>query len=255
MAEVEYSVEGNIASIVINRPEKMNAMTNAMYEAIGQGFIAAEQDEAVRCVIVTGVGDRAFSAGHDLLELGRGGGRGGWQPYRPRRFDNGLQCSKPLIAAINGYCLAGGLELALCCDIRIAVEHAQFGCPEVKWAILHGYGALRLPSMVGMSNAMYMLLTGEFVEAATALRMGLVSHVVPREQLMTTVRTVADRIAANGPLAIRLTKELAYRGRELPLFDGLRLYQEYSRLASSSSDARDGTKAFGERRVPAFTGA
>ena len=252
--EIEYKVDGHIASLTINRPEKMNAMTDAMYAAVGQAFVAAENDDHVRCMIVTGAGDRAFSAGHDLLELNEPGRGGGWRPFRPRRFDTGLPCSKPMVAAINGYCLAGGMELALACDIRIAAEHAQFGAPEVKWAILHGYGALRLPDMIGMSNALFLLLTGEFIDAHTALRMGLVSHVVPKEELAETVRSIAERICANGPVAVQMTKELAYRGREVSLEDGLRLYQEYSRAVYASQDAREGTSAFAERRRPNFTG-
>ncbi len=253
MSEVEYAVAGRIATITINRPERMNAMTNVMYEDISAGFRSADSDPAVRCVVVTGAGGRAFSAGHDLYEMGgpRGPG-GGWQPYRPRRFDNGMECAKPTLAAVDGYCLAGGMELALFCDIRIASERSQFGSPEVKWNILHGYGALRLPDFIGMSNTMYLLLTGDFIDAQTALRAGLVSHVVPHEELMTTAYAIAERVASNGPSAARLIKELAYRGRDVPLHEGLRLYKEYSRISSSSPDAREGTTAFAEKRAPVF---
>jgi len=256
MAEVEYEVRGRIATITLNRPERMNAMTNAMYEAISDGFRRAEADREVRCVVVTGTGGRAFSAGHDLYEMG--GGRGaaaGWQPYRARRFDNGMECAKPTLAAIDGYCLAGGMELALFCDVRVASDRSQFGSPEVKWNILHGYGALRLPDIIGMSNTMYLLLSGEFIDAQTALRVGLVSHVVAPDELMPTAYALAERIAGNGPSAARLIKELAYRGRDLPLQEGLRLYKEYSRIASASADAREGTTAFAEKRVPAFQDA
>lgn len=249
--EILYSKDGRIANIAINRPERMNAMTGAMYEAIGEGFRAAEADPEVRCVIVTGTGNRAFSAGHDLYEMGNGNRRP-WQPFRARRFDNGLECAKPTIAAVNGFCLAGGMELALFCDIRIAAESAQFGSPEVKWNILHGYGALRLPDIIGMSNTMYLLLTGDFIDAATALRVGLVSHVVPQEDLMGTAQAVAERVAGNGPSAARLIKELAYRGRDLPLHEGLRLYKEYQAISSASPDNEEGTRAFAERRAPDF---
>lgn len=256
MSEVLYDKDGMIAQITVNRPERMNAMTGAMYQAISDGFRAAEADHAIRCVIVAGAGNRAFSAGHDLHELGRGGGgRGGWQPYRARRFDDGLECSKPTIAAVNGYCLAGGLELALFCDIRIASEAAQFGSPEVKWNILHGYGALRLPDIIGMSNTMYLLLTGEFIDAQTALRAGLVSEVVADDELMGAARRIAERICSNGPSAARLIKDLAYRGRDLPVSEGLRLYKEYQRIASSHPDNREGTTAFAEKRAPQFTDA
>ncbi len=251
MSEVEYTVEGHIGRLTLNRPEKLNAMTDAMYASIGEAVREAERDREVRAVIVTGLG-RAFTSGHDLNELAEGGRGRGWQPYRPQRFDNGLQCSKPLIAAVNGYCLAGGMELALFCDIRIASTEAQFGAPEVKWGILHGYGALRLPDIVGMSNAMQLLLTGEFIDAETALRTGLVSELVEPDELLPRAEAIAEQIASNGPIAVRLIKELAYRGRELPLAGGLRLYQEYSRVANASSDSREGTRAFVEKREPEF---
>ena len=159
-----------------------------------------------------------------------------------------------MIAAINGYCLAGGLELALYCDIRICDTTAQFGCPEPRWGILHGYGALRTPGLVGTSDAMRLLLTGEFIDAEEALRIGLVSQVVEPADLISTANEMAAKIAVNSPLAIRLTKELARRGRDMSLADGLRLYQEYSRLAFSSDDAREGTRAFAERRDPEYQG-
>lgn len=128
--EIRYEVQGSIAEITINRPEKMNAMTDPMYAAIGEAIQQAEDDSDVRCIVVTGAGERAFSAGHDLLEFAEAGD---WRPWRPDRFDTGLECRKPTIAAVNGYCLAGGLELALFCDIRLAADTAQFGCPEVRW--------------------------------------------------------------------------------------------------------------------------
>ena len=252
--EVTYEVDGDVATLTVNRPEKMNAMTDAMYAAIGEAVRAAEGDREVRAMIVTGAGNRAFSAGHDLVELADRAEGLGWQPWRGRRFDNGLESPKPLIAAINGYCLAGGLELALFCDIRIATPSAQFGAPEVKRGILHGYGALRLPEIVGSSNAMELLLTGDFIDAETALRSGLVSRVVPEAELLPTARSIAETIASNAPIAVRLIKELAVRGRELPLADGLRLYQEYSRFASASDDAREGTRAFIEKREAEFKG-
>ena len=250
--EIRYDIQDHIAQITIDRPDKMNAMTDAMYAQIGDGIRQADTDPAVRVLIITGTG-RAFSAGHDLLEFGEGGSS--WQPWSPDRFDVGLECSKPTIAAVNGYSLAGGLELALFCDIRIADDTAQFGCPEVKWAILHGYGALRLPGMIGLSDAFWLLFSGDFIDAPEALRLGLVSKVTTPDQLLPTARALAERIAANGPMAIRLTKELAVRSRDLSLGDGLRLYQEYSRLAFASDDAREGIASFAERRDPNYEGS
>ncbi len=248
MDEVTYEISERVASIGLNRPEKLNAMTDAMYAAIGAAVREAEGDPEVRCIVISGSG-RAFTSGHDLGEFA---GRSEWRPWRPERFDNGLECAKPVIAAVQGYCLAGGLELALFCDIRIADETAQFGCPEVRWGILHGYGALRLPGLIGGSDAMRLLLTGEFINAAEALRIGLVSEVVAPERLASRARELAAAIAANGPAAIRMTKELAQRGRDASLADGLRIYQEYSRIAFGSEDAREGLTAFAERRDPQY---
>lgn len=254
MADIEYTVEAPIARLTVNRPAKMNAMTDDMYAAIGDAVRSAEADPEVRAVVVTGAGDRAFSAGHDLAELADRGDPADWQPWRGLRFDQGLQCSKPLIAAVNGYCLAGGLELALFCDIRIATPSAQFGAPEVTRGILHGYGALRLPDLVGMSHALEMLTTGEFVDAERALQIGLVNRVVEADELLAEAERIAQTIASNAPIAVRLIKELAYRGRELPIADGLRLYQEYSRVANASEDAHEGTRAFVEKRDAEFQG-
>ncbi len=250
MDEIGYSVDGHIASVTLLRPEKLNAMTDEMYRAIGEALKQADADPEVRCVILSGSG-RAFSSGHDLLEFGE---RQAWMPWAGDRFDIGLETAKPIIAAINGYCLAGGLELALYCDIRICDTTAQFGCPEPRWGILHGYGALRTPGLVGSSDAMRLLLTGEFIDAAEALRIGLVSKVVEPSELIATANDMAAKVAVNSPLAIRLTKELARRGRDMSLSDGLRLYQEYQRLAFSSNDAREGTRAFAERRDPEYQG-
>ena len=239
-----------MASVRLLRPEKLNAMTDEMYHAIGAALREADADPQVRCVVLSGSG-RAFSSGHDLLEFGE---RGSWMPWSGARFDNGLENAKPIIAAITGYCLAGGLELALYCDIRICDTTAQFGCPEPRWGILHGYGALRTPGLIGSSDAMRLLLTGEFIDSAEAHRIGLVSQVVEPAELLDAANAMAEKIAVNSPLAIRLTKELARRGRDMSLPDGLRLYQEYQRLAMSSDDAREGTRAFAERREPKYEG-
>lgn len=248
MDEISCEVDGQIALIRLNRPEKLNAMTDEMYQAIGAAVREVDADPAVRCMIISGSG-RAFTSGHDLSEFSSSRE---WHPWRPERFDNGMECSKPVIAAIHGYCLAGGLELALFCDIRIADETAQFGCPEVRWGILHGYGALRLPGLIGGSDAMRLLLTGTFINAVEALRIGLISEITPPDDLLPRARGIAEAIAANGPAAVRMTKELAQRGRDTSLADGLRMYQEYSRQAFTSDDAREGLAAFAERRIPRY---
>jgi enoyl-CoA hydratase/carnithine racemase len=204
--------------------------------------------------VIPGAGDRAFTAGADLVRM-HGTAEGAevhWEAMRATRFDLGLEIQKPLIAAVNGYCLAGGLELALVCDIRVASENAQFGCPEVKWNLLHGFGAQRLPDIVGLSNAMYLLLTGSFIDAREAHRIGLVQEVVAPEQLLSRVYELAATICANGPMAVRMTKELALRSRDLTLPDGIRLYQALNRLVELSDDLEEGTRAFAEKRAPNF---
>jgi E-phenylitaconyl-CoA hydratase len=225
-----------------------------MYERISAHLRDIDERDDVRVGIVTGTGDKAFSAGADLVGVhgDTQASQVGWSATRPTRFDLGLPVQKPLIAAVNGYCLAGGLELALVCDIRIAADGATFGCPEVKWNLLHGYGAQRLPEIVGLSNALYLLLTGSFIDAFEAHRMGLVQEVVPAGRLMERASELARTICANAPMAVRMTKELALRSRELSLADGIGLYQTMNRLIELSEDLEEGTRAFAERRAPSF---
>src|SRR5437763_8466589 len=162
-------------------------------------------------------------------ELGAGSH---WTPWRPRRWDLGLAVAKPLVAAVDGYAVARGLELALFCDIRIATPRSQFGCPEIKWNLIHGFGALRLPRIVGLSNAMLLLMTGDFIDASEALRIGLISRIVEPSELMAEAQRLAEAIAEKASNAVQMTKELALRGLEGTLEQNLRLYHEYmARLA------------------------
>jgi E-phenylitaconyl-CoA hydratase len=242
-----------VATVTLDRPEKMNAMDAEMYEQISARLKEIDRDDSISVAIITGAGDRAFTAGADLVGLHGAAASGvGWAPTRAERFDLGLEVSKPMIAAVNGYCLAGGLELALACDIRIASDSAQFGTPEVKWNLLHGFGAQLLPQIVGYSNAMYLLLTGRFIDAHEAHRIGLVQEVVAPNRLMPRARELAEEICANAPMAVRMTKELAQRSRDLSLADGVRLYQALNRIVESSEDLEEGTRAFAEKRRPDF---
>jgi len=252
--KVGFGIKDHVATITLNRPEKQNAMDSEMYEAISSHLSQIDSNDDIWVGVITGAGEKAFTAGADLVGMHGTAEKAevGWSSPRPTRFDLGLEVQKPLIAAVNGYCLAGGLELALVCDIRIASETAQFGCPEVKWNLLHGYGAQLLPRIVGASNAMYMLLTGQFIDAAEALRIGLVNEVVPRDRLMRRVYELAAVICGNGPMAIRMTKELALRSRDLSIPDGIRLYQALNRLVELSDDLEEGTRAFAEKRKPEF---
>lgn len=242
-----------IATVVVNRPEKLNAMDWDAYAEITEVFRAIEDDDTVRVGVITGAGDRAFSAGADLKAMhGAQEQRRGWAPWSADRWDFGATTTKPMIAAVNGYALAGGLELALVCDIRIASENAQFGTPEVRWDLLHGYGAYRLPQIIGLSHAMEMLLTGTFIDAATALRIGLVSRVVPPGRLMPTAYEIARIIAGNGPTAVRMTKELVQRGLELSLENYLRLARMFYDRIDDSENQLEGLRAFAERREPSY---
>jgi len=252
--KVGFGIKDHVATITLNRPEKHNAMDNEMYGAISSHLGEIDSNDDIWVGVVTGAGEKAFTAGADLVGMHGTAEKAevGWSSPRSTRFDLGLEVQKPLIAAVNGYCLAGGLELALVCDIRIASDKAEFGCPEVKWNLLHGYGAQLLPRIVGTSNAMYMLLTGQFIDAAEALRIGLVNEVLPPDRLMNRAYELAAIICDNGPMAIRMTKELALRSRDLSIPDGIRLYQALNRLVELSDDLEEGTRAFAEKRKPEF---
>jgi enoyl-CoA hydratase/carnithine racemase len=255
---VLYERAGAIARITINRPEAMNAFDLATARELAERLQEFDKDDALRVAILTGAGDKAFCAGADLKKMHGGSHAGGvgelWDHERQLRLGQRLQVEKPIVAAINGYCLAGGLELALGCDIRIASTTAQFGCPEVRWSILHGFGAMRLPHTVPMSVAMEMLLTGERIDARRAYEVGLVSRVVEPAVLLPTATGIAERIAQNGPIAIKITKELAWRGLHQHPDDALRFYAAVTALIHETDDAKEGPRAFSEKRTPSFRG-
>ena len=217
-------------------------------------------DDAINVAIVTGAGERSFTTGADLksvigkppelAEL--------WQTQAGALLNRGLEVWKPVIAAINGYCLGGGMTLMLATDVRIAAEHATFGLSEVKRGIIAANGGTqRILAQVPYAVAMEMLLVGATFDAQAALRWGLVNAVVPAAELMATALDYARRIAANGPLAVRAAKELAVRklaGRDMSLSDGLRMEQLVARILNASEDVREGTAAFAEKRAPNFRG-
>jgi enoyl-CoA hydratase/carnithine racemase len=254
---VSFERTDGLAVITLNREDKLNAMTREMYDEISSYLREIDEDDETRVGIVTGAGGKAFSAGADLVAVHSSTSESTepWSAWRPLRFDSGLEVQKPLIAAIEGYCLAGGLELALFCDIRVAGVGSQFGTPEVKWNLLHGYGAQVLPSIIGLSNALYLLLTGSFIDVNRAERLGLVQEVVPAGGALERAYELARQIAKNGPMAVRMTKELAMRSRDTSLPDGLRYYQSLNDAVHASSDLEEGTRAFSEKRDPRFIGA
>jgi enoyl-CoA hydratase/carnithine racemase len=260
MPTVLYEQKDRVVTITINRPEAMNAIDPETHEALVAAWTRFRDDDGAWVAILTGAGDRAFSAGADLKKMipaAFGGGRG-YDPVAHNAYGlggitRGLEIWKPMIAAINGFCLAGGLEQALACDFRIAAEHARFGLTEVRWAIMPGAGGTqRLPRVVGLTRAMEMILTAEPIDAHEALRIGLVNRVVPLPRLMDEARALADLLCERGPLALRAAKEAVLRGLSLPLADGLRLEAFLAGTLRGTEDAVEGPRAFAEKRKPQF---
>lgn len=253
-----YEVKDSVATIVLNRPEAMNSLDPESLAELNNAFEIANRDESVRVVVLTGNGDKAFCTGSDLkktmppkesfAELTFGKPR--WlYPFA------GMEIDKPMICAVNGFALAGGMELALACDIRIASSNAQFGQSEVcVGSIPAAGGTQRLPRMVGMSDAMLMMLTGDRIDAETALRIGLVSRVVPLESLMDEAMKIARRIADNAPLAVRAVKRLVRDGLDLPLLTAIQAEQFALGLLRDTEDRLEGRRAFQEKRKPVFAG-
>lgn len=256
-------IKGAVLILTLNRTAARNALNLEMREALTAQWQRFRDDDALRVAVLTGAGETAFCAGADLKEIGdyyqsmtpiERRERGEREPGLgaiTRNFDP----RKPVIAAINGACLAGGLELALACDIRIAAAHATFGLPEARRGILPGAGGTqRLPRSIPFGVAMEMILTGEPIDAEAALRWGLVSRLVPGNQLMESAMGIAERIAGNGPLAVRAARDAAYQGHDLPLEQALRVEQFHAEPLRQSEDAREGVRAFIEKRVPQFQG-
>ena len=252
-----YEKKDKIAHITINRPEAMNAMDPATYKELSEAWIDVRDDPDIWVAIITGAGDKAFSAGADLKKtIGRPVEAWHfWQTQEEQILNRGLEVWKPIIAAVNGYCLAGGMTLLLATDIRIAAEHATFGLSEVSRGILPGNGGTqRTIQQLPYPVAMYFLLTGERMNAEDALRAGLINKVVPLSELMTEAERIARRICENAPLAVRAIKELAVRGQYLSIEQGLRLEQAIQRVLSTTDDAKEGPRAFAEKRKPVWKG-
>jgi len=249
--------QDGVATITLNRPDVLNAQNNPMRLELVDAFSRLRGDGAVRVIVVTGTGERAFSAGADIREF--------LEPPVPTRFREERKrldyrgemdrCPQPIIAAIRGYALGGGLELALACDIRIAAEDAQLGLTEINLGIIPGGGGTqRLPRLVGRGKALEMILTGARVPAAEALRLGLVERVVPAAELMKATQELARSIADKAPIALRYAKEAVVSGLELPLHDGLRLENDLATLLRTTEDRVEGARAFVEKRKPKWSG-
>ena len=248
-----YEKEDRIVTMTLNRPEAMNTFDPETLTEFSQSMIKFRDDPEAWVAIITGAGDRAFSGGADLKKL--------VPAMQDKTFEmppiimRGLQVYKPLIAAVNGMALGGGLETVLACDIRIAAENAVFGVPEVRWSLIPGWGGTqRLPRMVPLAKAAELLLMGGTIDAKEAYQIGLVNCVVPLPELMSTAKEWARKICENGPLAVRTAKESMLTGIDKSLEEGLKIELSLSERLLTSEDSREGTKAFAEKRKPVYKG-
>jgi enoyl-CoA hydratase len=245
-----------VSFIRINRPDKLNAMNSQVKEEIAAALGELERDEGVRVAVITGVGDKAFVAGADINEFAGKTPIDQWGGYGHSSLYSVVdRFHKPIIAMINGYCLGGGCELAMACDIRIASDRAQLGQPEINIGIIPGGGgSQRLPRLVGLGKAMELILTGERISAAEAHRIGLIDEVVPHDELEAKTRELAAKIAEKAPLAVRLAKEAVKASARLPLDQGLRFEQSLFSIVFSTQDKEEGVRAFQEKRAPKWAG-
>ncbi len=245
------------AVVTIDRPEKLNALNDQTLDELEAVFAAIGTDRDVAGVILRGAGSEAFVAGADIEELSRQSPIDGKERARrgQKVFARIEELGKPVIAAVNGFALGGGCELALACHLRVAAEGARFGTPEVKLGLMCGYaGTQRLPRLVGRGRALELLLTGEMIGAEEAHRIGLVNRVVPAAELLDACRELLGKILANGPIALRMTLDAVNRGSEMPLTEAQYLEASLFGLLCATQDMKEGTAAFLEKRAPKFEG-
>src|SRR6516164_4863888 len=257
LANVLYEKRGAIAYVTVNRPKVLNALNSATWKDLRTAFEDARDDAAVRGVILTGAGDKAFIAGADISELAQATAI---DAERSSRFGQQVldlieNLGKPVVAAINGFALGGGCETAMACTIRIAVEHARFGQPEVKLGLIPGGGGTqRLPRLIGKGRALQLILSGEMISAGEAYRIGLVNEVVPAADLIARAEAILKKIGANAPIAVKFSLEAANKGMETSQSEGLLLEASYFGLCAATEDKKEGTSAFLEKRAPQFYG-
>jgi len=252
-----FEIKDGIAFVTINRPDKLNALNDQVMLELGSAVDRLTTEAEIKGAILTGAGSKSFVAGADIGDLSRQGPFDG--KARAQRGQAVLRrletCGKPVIAAINGFALGGGCELAMACHIRIAGENAKFGQPEVKLGIAPGYGGTqRLPRIVGKGVALQLILTGEMIDAQEAYRIGLVNKIVPSGDLLAESEKMMRGILAMGPLAIRLAMEAVDQGLEMTLDEGLLLEANHFGLLAATSDMKEGTTAFLEKRAAKFQG-
>ena len=257
LANVLYEKKNGIAYVTLNRPKVLNALNTPTWRDLRTAFEDARDNDTVRGVILTGAGDKAFIAGADISELAQAGA---FQAEESSRFGQGVlelieNLGKPVVAAINGFALGGGCETAMACTIRIAVEHAKFGQPEVKLGLLPGGGGTqRLPRLVGKGRALQLILSGEMIDAQEAYRIGLVNEVVSAANLMARAETILKQISANAPIAIKFALAATNKGLDTSQSEGFALEASYFGICAATDDKKEGTSAFLEKRAPQFHG-
>jgi enoyl-CoA hydratase/carnithine racemase len=257
LANVLYEKKDAIAYVTVNRPKVLNALSTPTWKDLRTAFEDARDDATVLGVILTGTGDKAFIAGADIGELAHATAI---DAERSSRFGQGVldlieNLGKPVIAAVNGFALGGGCETAMACTIRIAVDAAKFGQPEVKLGLLPGGGGTqRLPRLVGKGRALQLILSGEMISAQEAYRIGLVNEVVPAADLITRAEVILKKIVSNAPIAVRFALEAANKGVETSQAEGLLLEASYFGLCAATEDKKEGTTSFLEKRTPQFRG-
>jgi enoyl-CoA hydratase/carnithine racemase len=257
LANVLYEKRDAIAYVTVNRPKVLNALNTLTWKDLRTAFEHARDDDAVRGVILTGAGDKAFVAGADISELAHASAIDAERSSSSGQevLDLVENLGKPVIAAINGFALGGGCETAMACTIRIAVEHAKFGQPEVKLGLLPGGGGTqRLPRLVGKGRALQLILSGEIISAQEAWRIGLVNEVVPAADLIPRAEAILKMIASNAPIAVKLSLEAVNKGMDTSLSEGFALEASYFGLCAGTEDKKEGTSAFLEKRAPKFLG-
>ena len=256
-ANLNYRKSGAIATLTIDRPKALNALNQATLAEIQRALQDAASDSSVHGVIVTGAGDKAFVAGADITEIAS------VSPQQAQAFTRNGQAvfdlvetlGKPVIAAVNGYALGGGCELAMACTLRIAAENASFGQPEVKLGVMPGFGGTqRLPRLVGKGRAMQIILTAQNIDAREAHRIGLVNEVVPAAELIARAEAILHQIFANAPIAVTYSLEAVNRGMETGQAEGLAIEASLFGLCGGTEDKHEGTQAFLQKRAPQFKG-
>jgi enoyl-CoA hydratase len=257
LANVLYEKKGAIAYVTVNRPKVLNALNTPTWTDLRTAFEDARDDTAVRGVILTGAGNKAFIAGADISELAH---VAAFEAEQSSRFGQEVldlieNLGKPVIAAVNGFALGGGCETAMACTIRLAVDTAKFGQPEVTLGLVPGGGGTqRLPRLVGKGRALQLILSGEMISAQEAFRIGLVNEVVPAADLITRAEAILNKIASNAPIAVKFALEAANKGLETSQDQGLLLEASYFGLCAATEDKKEGTTAFLEKRAPQFQG-